>query len=116
MTKTRKVKQDSAPKRSSGFAIYVSGFTLDGIGEGKEAFNAAFGGYGEITRVKLGGRDKPFAFVTFSDEESRDNAVAAGSATVGGAECEVDAEVDQSNLVLFLSSVPFLFFQVVVTL
>jgi hypothetical protein len=77
-------------------AIYVSGFTFEGVGEGdarREAFNTAFGGYGEITNVKVAGKDKPFAFVTFSDEESRDKAVAAGPATVGGAECEVAAQV-----------------------
>ena len=84
--------------------MYVSGFAFENVGEGDartEVFNAAFGGYGEITDVKVGGRDKPFAFVTFSDEESRDNAVAAGAATVGGAECTVDAQVCFPSAFLF---------------
>ena len=96
MQKAKRENKAPAAKKPVGFAVYVSGFTFEGVGEGdarREAFNTAFGGYGEITNVKVAGKDKPFAFVTFSDEESRDKAVAAGPATVGGAECEVAAQV-----------------------
>merc|ERR1740115_322171 len=87
--KERKPRNEADAPRDPGFAIYVSGFSAE---TEKDEFNTIFGSYGDITRVKVGGKDKPFAFVTFADEASRDAAVEAGAATIGGEECEVAAQ------------------------
>jgi len=92
--KERKPRNEADAPRDPGFAIYVSGFSAE---TEKDEFNTIFGSYGDITRVKVGGKDKPFAFVTFADEASRDAAVEAGAATIGGEECEVAAQTSVSK-------------------
>lgn len=72
--------------------IYIAGFA---IGTTEDAFQTAFGGYGEISKVLIRGKDKPFAFVTFAEASSADAAVAAGAANIGDAECNVEIQTSK---------------------
>jgi RNA recognition motif-containing protein len=70
-------------------AIYTAGFSGDLT---EDDFTAAFGSFGEVTKVLIRGKDKPFAFVTFAEEASAQSAVEAGSINLGGADCTVEAQ------------------------
>jgi RNA recognition motif-containing protein len=70
-------------------AIYTAGFSGDLT---EDDFTSAFGSFGEVTKVLIRGKDKPFAFVTFADESSATSAVEAGSINLGGADCTVEAQ------------------------
>jgi hypothetical protein len=83
-----KEKREAFVPQGPNTSIYVKGIPEDCT---DEAVQAAFEGYGTITRI-FNKSDRGYAFVAFDTAEEMNAAIAATGINVGGSEVEIEEE------------------------